>query len=90
MEETIGRLDNSSENRFEPLKSTISLLTVVKDNFIEGDEGGKRALVNMLGLNPQIADRKLLITAKKPFAMIAENTQIPTRRRGWDSNPRNQ
>jgi len=69
-------MGNASE-RFEPLHTAAQLLNLAKNAFENGNSTQKRQLLKIVGLNPTLNDRKLLISAKKPFQQLVERSSFP-------------
>jgi len=67
------RLDQSAEavgpadQQFEPAQLLVSFSNQAASRFSAGDEPTKRAIIEVVGSNPTLTDRKLLMEAKKPF-----------------------
>ncbi|MDD5544775.1 MAG: recombinase family protein, partial [Acidobacteriia bacterium] len=73
------RLEEGPESKdpIEPSKAVISLLSQAKEMFLRGDTAQKRAIVQAVGLNPRLLDRKVLILAQKPFSLVGERLYSP-------------
>ncbi len=55
---------------FEPFKEISSFRNRALECFRTGDDEMKRLILETVGSNPSLTDRKLTIQAKKPFRMI--------------------
>jgi len=76
-EAKIAELEANPETWFEPLKRFFSFVTLAKNYFEEGDDGMKRQIFSTVGSNLFLKDKILLIEAKIPFGLLAENTKSP-------------
>jgi len=66
-----------SQETFEPQRAAISFLKLAKNEFQTGTEKERRSVVNIVGSNPTLRDKKLLISAKKPFQLVLERLPFP-------------
>ncbi|MDE2213432.1 MAG: recombinase zinc beta ribbon domain-containing protein, partial [Patescibacteria group bacterium] len=80
LSEAISRLE-SGETWIEPALTLISGLKLVVQWFKEGDEKVKRRIVEVIGSNFRLIDRKLLCEAAFPFFTPASLANCPTSRR---------
>jgi DNA invertase Pin-like site-specific DNA recombinase len=69
----IGRV----KNRFEPARELISFSNRAADWFAHGDDESKRLILQTVGSNLALKDKKLSIEAAKPFASLASLANSP-------------
>lgn len=83
LSEAAARLE-SGETWIEPALTLISGLKLAVQWFKEGDEKVKRRIVEAIGSNFRLTDKKLLCEAAFPFFTPAFLANCPTSRGGWD------
>ncbi|MBI4992906.1 MAG: hypothetical protein HZC26_02105, partial [Candidatus Magasanikbacteria bacterium] len=67
---------------FEPAKAVVLALNQAKKRFLVADDSQKRQIVQSICSNSILLDKKLLITAQKPFALMSEGRKsLITRKR---------
>lgn len=64
--------------RFEPFADAISFSNYAVDRFLHGDDREKRIILQSVGSNPILANRKLSIQAAKPFVALARKPLSPS------------
>lgn len=77
LEQKLTQLGNDGHGWFEPARRAVSLLKQAKNCLGSGTSDEKRAILYAVGSNPQLKDGKLLISAKKPFQLLLERSQVP-------------
>jgi len=75
-------------NRFEPLRSVLSLRNRAVDMFLTGDAATKRQIVQTVGSNLFLTNKILRYEAKKPFEHRVEEPLILSMWRWGELNPR--
>lgn len=73
LESKIAGFDENPKIWLEPSKEFFSFVNLAKECFDTGDDAIKRQILAALGSNLFLKDRILLIEAKIPFRLIAEN-----------------
>lgn len=69
----------SGEQRFEPEQLVVLFSNHAASRFLKADDPAKRAIIEIVGSNPRLTDRKLHIEAKKPFRSWTGTAQVS----GW-------
>ncbi len=64
---------------FEPAKTVLSFANQAKKRFPHAESWEKRFILQAVGLNPTLHDKKLVIHAKKPFSILEERPLSPTK-----------
>jgi len=77
MEAKIADGDKRPQLWFEPSERLLFFLTLAKDSFKNGDDQQKREILQSVSSNLLLKDRILLIDAKKPMAVLAQNSDSP-------------
>ena len=70
LSEKIAKFANTL-NRFEPAKELISFSNQAADWFVHGDDQSKRLILETVGSNLTLKDKKLCIQAANPFAALS-------------------
>jgi DNA invertase Pin-like site-specific DNA recombinase len=73
----ISQIERNPHIWLEPSERLIKFLTLAKEFFAEGDAQQKKEILETVSSNLLLKDKKLLITAKKPFRLVAENCDSP-------------
>ena len=81
-------LSGDGNDVVEPAAAAFSVVNQAKFAFERGTAYEKRALIEILGLNPRLKDKKLLILHKKPFQLLLERSQSSVIWRWRELNPR--
>jgi len=63
----------NGESWFEPAQLLISFSSTMASRFAEGDAATKRIIIEIVGSNLTLTDKKLSIEARKPFRMKEKN-----------------
>lgn len=86
----VQRLEQTTHQAtwFEPAENLISFSNRAADCFAHADADTKRLILETVGSNPILKDKKLLIEARKPFMFWAQDGPVTTKRKERDSNPR--
>ncbi|HEX4826352.1 MAG TPA: recombinase family protein [Candidatus Polarisedimenticolaceae bacterium] len=63
--------------RFEPAELVISFSTHAVSQFVAAGDTTKRAIIDIVGSNPRLTDKTVLIEAKKPFRQWTGTASIP-------------
>lgn len=72
------KLENqNADSWFEPARMFISLSNRAVSWFSEGDNQTKRLILEIVGSNPTLKDKKLFIEARKPFRRWAKSPSFP-------------
>jgi len=77
LENKIADFNKNPKIWLEPSKEFFSFVNLAKKCFDNGDDSIKRQILAALGSNLFLKDRILLIEAKIPFRLIAENNKSP-------------
>lgn len=77
LERKASATDTMSDAWLEPARGAVFLLKQANIRFELGSVDDKRAILRAIGLNPQLKDKQLLISAKKPFQLLLERSQFP-------------
>lgn len=75
----IAEFDRSAD-RFEPAREVIFFNNRAAEWFCRGDDQSKRLILETVGSNLSLMDKKLNIQAKKPFEQMAQYASCPRRR----------
>ena len=87
LDQSISQMANG-DSWFEPLQDFISFSRRAVDSFKAGGTHEKRLILEIVGLNPKLTDKRLSIEARKPFREWGNVPSIPLLRKRRDSNPR--
>ena len=76
----IAEIDSNPVNSIEPFSEVISFSIKATDWFRRADDQSKRLILETVGSNLFLSDKKLNIQAKKPFQQLAQMPQFLRRR----------
>jgi DNA invertase Pin-like site-specific DNA recombinase len=79
LQESLQRVEHQ-ELTFEPLETLISFSSRATDWFIAGENDNKRLILECVGSNLVLRDKKLSIEAKKPFQHFPKMRGLPRQR----------
>ncbi len=74
-------------SRIEPVRAVIAFNSLAVAGFQDEDIEERRLIVETVGLNPSLKDKRLSVDAKKPFRRWTGTEGIPTLSGCWELNP---